>query len=190
MSQFVKACRREWSRLGVPEAAANEMAADLEADLAEAHAEGASPEVVLGNGYFDARSFAASWALARGVVNVRPRLGPTVQLSIRTLTLVASALVCAAVAAVGLLLLAGRAVGSMSASAIAVRRPSFPRQVPAIFVSPHRFFSGPGIGIDLAGWVLLIAGVLGFALTLWFWRPWSAARRPEPDRNVGLPTFL
>ena len=76
MSQFVKACRREWSRLGVPEAAANEMAADLEADLAEAHADRASPEVVLGNGYFDAKSFAASWALARGVVNVRPDRPP------------------------------------------------------------------------------------------------------------------
>jgi hypothetical protein len=189
VSQFVKACRREWSRLGVPDAAANEMAADLEADLAEAHADGASPEVVLGNGYFDAKSFAASWALARGVVNVRPRVAPTVQLSTRTLTLVASALVCAAVAAVGLLLLAGRAVGSVSASAVSVRRP-FPRQVPAIFMSPHRFFSGPGIGVDLAGWVLLIVGVLGFALTVWFWKPWSTARRPEPDHNVGLPTFL
>ena len=189
MSQFVKECRREWSRLGVPEGAANEMAADLEADLAEADADGASPEVVLGNGYFDAKSFAASWAVARGVVNVSPRLARTVQLSTRTLTLVASALVCAAVAAVGLLLLAGRAVGSMSASAIAVRRP-FPRQVPAIFVSPHRFFSGPGIGVELLGLVLLIAGVLGFALTLWFWRPWSPARQPEADRNVGLPTFL
>jgi hypothetical protein len=165
------------------------MAADLEADLAEAHSEGASPEVVLGNGYFDAKSFAASWALARGVVNASPRLGRTVQLSTRTLTLVASALVCAAVAAVGLLLLSGRAVGSMSASSIAVRRP-FARQVPAIFMSPHRFFPGPGIGVALAGWVLLIAGVLGFALTMWFWRPWSTARRPEPDRNVGLPTFL
>ena len=189
MSQFVRACRREWSRLGVPEAAANEMAADLEADLAEADADGASPEVVLGNGYFDAKSFAASWALARGVVNVRPRLAPSVQLSTRTLTLVASALVCAAVAAVGLLLLAGRAFGSMSASAIAVRRP-FPRQVPTIFVSPHRFFSGPGVGVDPLGWVLVIAGVLGFSLTLWFWRPWSTARPPEPEGNVGLPTFL
>ena len=62
MSSFVDECRKEWSRLGVPEAEANEMATDLEADLAEAKAEGVSPEEVLGNGYFDPRSFAASWA--------------------------------------------------------------------------------------------------------------------------------
>ena len=88
MSSFVDECRKEWGRLGVPEAEANEMAADLEADLAEAKAEGVSPEEVLGNGYFDPRSFAASWAASRGFVrrtrlaarhhpsaNPRPRAG-------------------------------------------------------------------------------------------------------------------
>lgn len=64
MSRFVDECRKEWHRLGVPEAVSNEMAADLDADLAEAEAEGASPEHVLGNGVFDAHSFAASWAWA------------------------------------------------------------------------------------------------------------------------------
>jgi len=38
------------------------MAADLEADLNEAEADGLAPEEVLGNGIFDPRSFAASWA--------------------------------------------------------------------------------------------------------------------------------
>ena len=66
MNGFVDACRREWKRIGVPDAVANEMAADLEADLAEAEADGVSPEEVLGNGVFDAPSFAASWAAARG----------------------------------------------------------------------------------------------------------------------------
>ena len=33
MSQFVEECRREWKRLGVPDPVANEMAADLAADL-------------------------------------------------------------------------------------------------------------------------------------------------------------
>lgn len=68
MSKFVEECRHEWKRLGVPDAVANEMAADLEADLAEAEAEGASPEDVLGSAVFDARSFAASWAAERGVI--------------------------------------------------------------------------------------------------------------------------
>jgi hypothetical protein len=34
VSEFIEECRREWKRLGVPDAAANEMAADLTADLA------------------------------------------------------------------------------------------------------------------------------------------------------------
>lgn len=68
MNAFVKKCRREWKRLRVPEATANEMAAELEADLKEAEAEGASPEDVLGTAVFDARAFARSWAAERGVI--------------------------------------------------------------------------------------------------------------------------
>jgi len=63
--EFVEECRQEWKRLRVPDPVANEMAADLEADLKEAEAEGASAEEVLGSGAFDPRSFAASWAAAR-----------------------------------------------------------------------------------------------------------------------------
>lgn len=69
MSEFVEECRREWKRLGVPEPVANEMAADLAADLKEADAEGVSPEEVLGSSAFDPQSFAASWAAERGVVH-------------------------------------------------------------------------------------------------------------------------
>jgi hypothetical protein len=50
VNDFVEKCRRERRRLRVPDAVANEMAADLEADLAEAEADGTSPEEVLGNG--------------------------------------------------------------------------------------------------------------------------------------------
>jgi hypothetical protein len=72
MSQFVDECRREWKRVGVPDAIANEMATDLAADLAEAEAEGVPPEDVLGNGVFDARAFAAAWAGERGVIPSTP----------------------------------------------------------------------------------------------------------------------
>ena len=48
MNEFVEECRREWRRLGVPDPVANEMAADLAADLEEAEAEGCSAEEVLG----------------------------------------------------------------------------------------------------------------------------------------------
>lgn len=67
MNEFVEECRSEWKRLGVPDPVANEMAADLAADLEEAESDGASAEEVLGSGAFDPRSFAAAWAAERGV---------------------------------------------------------------------------------------------------------------------------
>ncbi len=67
MIRFVQECRREWRRLGVPDAVADEMAEDLAADLEDAQAEGVALEDVLGGGASDPRSFAASWATARGV---------------------------------------------------------------------------------------------------------------------------
>jgi hypothetical protein len=188
MSDFVEACRKEWTRLNVPDSDANEMAADLEADLAEARAEGASPEEVLGNGYFDAESFAASWALARGVVNARPAGRRTVQ--VRSLLLALGALAGAAIAATGLLILVRPRVSSAQAVAVAPfqkRRP-----LPSILVNPHQFFfAGPGSAIDPVGWVLLALGVIGLALTLWVWRPFSSRRQSGGiDRDVGMPSFL
>jgi hypothetical protein len=67
VNEFVEQCRSEWRRLGVPDPVANEMAADLAADLEEAEAEGASAQEVLGSGAFDPRAFAAAWAAERGV---------------------------------------------------------------------------------------------------------------------------
>jgi hypothetical protein len=71
VNQFVEECRREWKRLRVPDPVADEMAAELTADLDEAAAEGASPEEVLGRGASNARSFAALWAAERGVIPQR-----------------------------------------------------------------------------------------------------------------------
>jgi hypothetical protein len=71
VNEFVDECRSEWKRVGVPDAVANEMAADLAADLEEAEAEGASPEDVVGSGAFDPRSFAGAWAAERGVIGRR-----------------------------------------------------------------------------------------------------------------------
>ncbi|MHB1925558.1 MAG: hypothetical protein ACYCSJ_12790, partial [Acidimicrobiales bacterium] len=75
MSSFVEQCREVWRRLGVPDPVANEMAADLTADLDEAEAEGGSLEDVLGNSAFDAPGFATAWAQARGVAPVPPPAG-------------------------------------------------------------------------------------------------------------------
>jgi hypothetical protein len=67
MNEFIAECRKEWRRLGVPDHIANEMAADLRADIDEAESEGGSAEDVLGNSLFDPRQFAAAWAESRGV---------------------------------------------------------------------------------------------------------------------------
>jgi hypothetical protein len=70
VSQFVEECRREWKRLRVPSTIADEMANDLTADLAEAEADGATAEDVLGTGASDPRAFAAAWASERGIARM------------------------------------------------------------------------------------------------------------------------
>ena len=72
MSPFIEECRSEWKRLGVPDSMAEEMAAELEADLAEAEADGVSAAEMLGES--DPRRFAANWASERGLVAESPRL--------------------------------------------------------------------------------------------------------------------
>jgi hypothetical protein len=66
MSPFVEECRREWRRLGVPELLAEEMATELESDLAEAEADGVSAAEMLGES--DPRLFARTWAVERGLI--------------------------------------------------------------------------------------------------------------------------
>jgi hypothetical protein len=191
MTQFVDECRKEWRHLGVPEVVANEMAADLEADLTEAQADGVTPEAVLGNDYFDAKSFAASWATARGVVSPTPSLPHRFRLP--SWSLAAGAAVSAAAAMLGLVILVGRRVGSESVSAAAMPRPGLNRpQIPGLFIGLHRVFvSQPGFAIVALGGALFLAGLVGLALTLWFWKPWSARRRGSGfDQSVGMPGYL
>lgn len=64
---YVEECRQEWKRLGVPELLAEEMATELESDLAEAEADGVSATEILGES--DPRRFAATWARERGLVS-------------------------------------------------------------------------------------------------------------------------
>jgi hypothetical protein len=67
MTAYVEECRREWERLGVPDLLAEEMATELESDLAEAQADGVSATEILGES--DPRRFAANWASERGLVS-------------------------------------------------------------------------------------------------------------------------
>lgn len=131
MSGFIEECRREWKRLGVPDAIANEMAADLAADLEEAESEGAAPEEVLGNGVFDPRSFAASWAAERGVVRQPVARGPVVAKTL-TLAAIGALLVMAAVGAA--LVVVSRTDATAVRLAVAAPRP------------PVELFRRPGFG--------------------------------------------
>jgi hypothetical protein len=189
MNQFVEACRKEWRRLGVPEGAANEMAVDLEADLAEAQADGVSPEAVLGNAYFDAASFAHSWATARGFVTANPRRPGMIQLPTRTFRLGAIALGWLVMAGVGFLVLVGRNVGSVAMAAVPFRKA---HQVPGILIMPHRhFFPGPGTTLAWFGLILLVGGLVGLGVTIWVGRPWSTPRdKPSFDPSVGMHSYL
>jgi hypothetical protein len=81
VNDFVEQCRREWKRLGVRGAVADEMAAELTAGLEE----GASPEEVLGSDAADPTSFAAAWARERGVA--RRRRNPRVIVPVVAATL-------------------------------------------------------------------------------------------------------
>jgi hypothetical protein len=116
---FVDACRREWERLRVPAEVAEEMAAELRSDLAEAAADGVASEELLGAGAADARGFAASWASERGVVPARrPR---------RTGVLAGAAV---AVAAIGL------AVGLLSARSTTPKQAAPSQAAPAASLHP------------------------------------------------------
>ncbi len=185
MSEFVEECRREWRRLGVPDPFANEMAADLTADLEEAEAEGASPEDVLGNSFFDPRRFAAAWAIARGVTNPSPdrssRWRPSIAIAL-------TALLGALTIGAGLVLLVGLRGHSFAVAA---------RRIVAGPGSMRLFVPGPGrvgfpgslgppfAGTQIAGievhplaLLLMIIGVVGLGLlAVFYWWPWSGSWR-------------
>jgi hypothetical protein len=148
------------------------MAADLEADLAEAAADGAAPEDVLGTGAFDPQAFAASWAAERGVIVS----GPTRSRS-RRIPVALAAFV--ALAVIGLILLLAtptrtvRVAVAGTAPRVAFLRPPLLRRrplPPRVWVAPLRraqvLAAGPG-GRTPAWWVGLGALVVGSAGAAW-----------------------
>jgi hypothetical protein len=184
VSDFIDECRREWRRLRVPDPVANEMAADLAADLEEAEAEDVSPEEVLGSGASDPRSFAASWAAARGVGRPSP---PSERVASRAFILAAiAALVVIAVSGAVLMILASPPV---SQRVLAVPPPPLPTASGQVWVAkadgPTITVDADGSGLDsrAVGSVLLIVGLAGIVpvALLWLWLGhgrWSR-RRPH-----------
>jgi hypothetical protein len=192
VNDFVEECRREWKRLRVPDPIANEMAADLEADLKEAEAEGASAEEVLGSGAFDPRSFAASWAAERGVAQPtattesEPMPQATPRRRLRMLAVLAGSGLFGLVVLVGATLVLGRVSSSRAIAAPVMRHsaiPPFPRMGVGPF-SEH-VASFPAL-IGFVVLLLLAVGIIGLTLTVLFWRPWDNSGRcshPRHDRD-------
>lgn len=176
MNPFVEECRREWKRLGVPDPVANEMAADLEVDLAEAEADGSSAEEVLGTAAFDAPSFAAAWAAERGVV---PRATETVRTRRRVPRAEVAIAGFALVAIIGALLLLTAQASSQTRVALPAPIHVWkPVPMPVPVGARGLVSSSSDLGARIAGAVLLIVGLVGTVLATVFAvldRPW---RRP------------
>lgn len=189
MSEFVEECRREWRRLGVPDPVANEMAADLRADLDEAATEGGSPEDVLGNSAFDPRRFAAAWAVARGVTGPPPPSRPSLW---RPPMAIALTVILAALTLVGFVFLVGLRGQSF---AFAIRRAvAGPGPIRLFVPGPNRIsIPGPlgpiggtqvaGVGVHPLALLLFLVGVSGLGiLVVVYWSHWFGNRR---DRGRG-----
>jgi hypothetical protein len=204
VNPFVDECRSEWRRLGVPDPVANEMAADLAADLSEAEADGASPEDVLGSGAFDPRAFATAWAAERGLIRRPPRK----QGALRSAVLAAAIVCLTLVAIVGAAVLV---VDSRSASArttlpyvplspesgamwVHVDSASDPLRLPItitpgppgsdarIVTAPLELpgLDEPGVDKDTLGAILVLVGLAGLLpLTVWQWVDARRLRRLE-----------
>jgi hypothetical protein len=126
MSAFVEECRREWKRLGVPDVLAEEMATELEADLADAEADGVSAAELLGES--DPRRFAETWASERGLVAEQPpekrRKRPWIWIAVAVVVLVLVLVPLAAGLAFG--------VGSASIASVEAPQPVRTAHVPQL----------------------------------------------------------
>ena len=181
MSDFVEQCRQEWKRLGVPDPLAQEMAADLTSDLAEAEAEGVSADELLGRSVFDPRSFAASWAGERGIIPQPPRRANGRR---RPLFLVGFTVLAAiAVIVAALLLLTGEPKTSVAVQAFrpgaAFPRTHLPSPPAGVFVRPggpggQVFHSSTAAPIE---WILLLLALVALGFATWLWASWSRARQ-------------
>jgi hypothetical protein len=174
--EFVEDCRREWRRLGVPDPIANEMAADLTADIEEAEAEGGSAEDVLGNSVFDAQRFAASWAGARGVTSPALPDGPPRRRAFPlALTAIGAFFGLAAIA-----LLIGRRSASAAVSVRRILAGPGPVRLfgPGSASPPFRSvvlgpqFAGHSLPLIFLAALLFFACIVAFGLAVVYWSPW------------------
>ena len=195
MIEFIEECRREWKRLGVPDPIANEMAADLTADIEEAQAEGGLAEDVLGDSLFDPRRFAAAWAGARGVTapSTPDPVGPSSPTErerprwYRPAAALALAATVCFVALAAAALVVGRHGSAVAAPVSRVLQgPGSTRLFgPGPASLPLRFsMSGPSFAAPVAILMvgLLAVAIIGLCLAVLFWSPWF---RRDSNRRLG-----
>jgi hypothetical protein len=195
--EFIQECRQEWKRLGVPDPIANEMAADLTADIEEAESEGGSAEDVLGTSLFDPRRFAAAWAGARGVTAPPDPVDPFAPLVRERRTWYRPAMVIA-LAVIGFMvtlaaatLVVGRHSSAVAATTHQILSGPGPTRLfgPGSAIPPFRtFVQGPGFAVQnsgpvaVVGLALLLVGVVILGIAVLFWSPWS---RRQSKRRLG-----
>jgi len=164
VNEFVDECRKEWRRLGVADPIANEMAADLAADIEEAESEGGSAEDVLGNSAFDPRRFAGSWAVARGVTAPPMITPPSRRRPVLAFGLVGCTALLALAAAV---LVGGR---QSAASAVSVDRfaggPTPVRGFPGSSIVLQHFHHFPVVALFAI--LLLVIGVASIGFVVFY----------------------
>jgi hypothetical protein len=165
--QFVEECRREWKRLGVSDALAEEMAADLASDLRDAEADGVSAEELLGASASNPRAFAAEWAAGRGILPTPPapkrRRLPAALVAFTALAVLA--LLFAAVAL---------ATGQPKVSLVASQTKRPPGAVgPVITRHAVRATASAAAPIE---WILLVGAVVALCFAAWLWSNWARTR--------------
>ena len=172
MSDFVEQCRREWRRLGVPDALAEVMAADLASDLGEAEAEGVSAEDLLGGVASDPRSFAASWAGERGIIPEPSSQGHARRKPPALVAFTALAAIALIVAAV--LLLTGEPKVVLKTTRTG---PPHVSALPGITSLPpgHQVQASAAAPVE---WILLFLAVAALGFAVWLWSRWSRSRPP------------
>lgn len=177
MSDFVEQCRQEWSRLGVPDALAEEMAAELASDLREAEAEGVSAEDILGSAASDPRSFAASWAAERGIIPAAPSKRNARR---RPLVLVAfTAFAAIVLITTALLLLTGQPKAQLVATRTTGPHLQSPSTAPFMPLGTRRqvlLLGNPSAPVE---WILLIFAIVALGCAIWLWSNWGRSRPPS-----------
>jgi hypothetical protein len=176
MTDYVGRCRAEWRRLAVPDALAEEMAADLASDLSEAEADGISAEELWGS---DARSFAASLAAERGIIPAPLSPAKTRR---RPLVLVAFTVIAALVLIFAArALLTGQPKATLVANVSGTPGHHLPSATPFPFAPPggaQRVFDLGNLAAPIE-WILLVFAIVALGFALWLWSSWARSRPPS-----------